>query len=158
MTARWPEVEPPADVSWLKMEPVSGRRSWLLGWTVEGHRRDGGHGDLTVQPTFILRRNAERYARKHTCEHVIYTVVRTAKDCACSTRARRGHPRGGYTSDCEIDLDQIKVPGGPAPGARGQAIVRSAQLPPRATKPPDPPPVASIPSTGQPHPVGGSTD
>jgi len=44
-------------------------------WTVEHRLTADGPRDPYDQPTFYRRKAAERYARKHSCEHSIYTVV-----------------------------------------------------------------------------------
>jgi hypothetical protein len=74
-------MEPPADASWLKMEPVHPRPRWMQRWTVE-HRMTGTQArDPFVQPTWLRRKAAERYARRHTCDHHTYTVVPVVKAC-----------------------------------------------------------------------------
>jgi hypothetical protein len=44
-------------------------------WTVEHRLTADGPRNPYDQPTFRSRKAAERYARKHSCEHSIYTVV-----------------------------------------------------------------------------------
>ena len=46
----------------------------MAKWTVEARDRNG-LPDPYRQPTFWSRRRADRYARKHTCEHQTVTVV-----------------------------------------------------------------------------------
>jgi hypothetical protein len=74
---------PPADVSWLRMEPVS-RPLLRPRWTVQGHSNDTAGRDPFDQPTFRTRRRAERYARRHTCGHFTYTVHPVAR-CRCGS-------------------------------------------------------------------------
>ena len=73
--------EPPADTSWLTFKSPTG--SWLRRrWTVE-HRTVGSpYLDPFNQPEFWSRRRAERYTRKHSCEHDTYTV-KPISVCRC---------------------------------------------------------------------------
>lgn len=108
---------PLADTSWLKMEPASRpllRQRWKVDVTDAQGRRDP-----FVNLTFRSRRRAERYARKHSCEHRTFTV-RPYSRCRCAAE-KVGEPwrrTGGYASGSRPVTELPKVPGGPAPGAR----------------------------------------
>ena len=104
-------MEPAADISWATFDEPD--RILPRHWTVKSIDAQG-RPDPSWQPTFWSRRRAERYARKHTCEHITYTVVPVPPCHETSAR-----------------------------GMRGQQTVASAVVPPRPKTPPEPPPVSS---------------
>jgi hypothetical protein len=86
-------MEPPADSSWVTLEPVGGYSRWRR-WTVEGHSSTGQRDPFA--PRFLSRRRAERYARRHNCEHLTYTVVPVAEHCGgCHMDPKPGGPGFG---------------------------------------------------------------
>ena len=77
------EMEPPADTSWIEMEPVTGQRRFRR-WTVEERRLDGKpRNPFFVPPEFWCRWRAERWVRKHACGHHVYDVAPVRKRCCC---------------------------------------------------------------------------
>jgi len=131
-------MEQPADISWATFDEPG--RILPSRWTVQGIDAQGRPGP-SWQPTFMSRRRAERYARKHTCEHITYTVIPASKSCGCYDK--RPHARGGHLGGGPPITQMPKVPAGPASGARGQQTVASAVVPPRPKTPPEPPPISS---------------
>jgi hypothetical protein len=73
-------MEQAPDTSWLKTEPLV-QPLRRRRWTVQSIDTQGRQDPFT-QPTFLSRRRAERYARRHTCQHRTVTVVPFAP-CRC---------------------------------------------------------------------------